>query len=150
MCMKMEKSKLIWKDRFKWFSTIYVLKLWQLTPHECKIPNYYEIMTQMWMPFFKMSIYPVLGCGWIWCCPQNMWRRSAGGRAECCSCSQCSCQQRGLPPPSWTTLILTQAKQINSFVCIFFGKYQSWIFSHKFKFEIKYMSIEYIAIAVLT
>ena len=53
--------------------------------------------------------------------------------------------------PSWTTLILTQAKQINSFVCIFFfGKYQSWIFSHKFKFEIKYMSIEYIAIAVLT
>ena len=32
----------------------------------------------------------------------------------------------------------------------FFGKYQSWIFSHKFKFEIKYMSIEYIAIAVLT
>ena len=93
----------------------------------------YECRSFKWVA----TSYPVLGCGWIWCCPQNMWRRSAGGRAECCSCSQCSCQQRGLPPPSWTTLTLTQAKQINSFVCIFFGKYQSWISSHKFKFEIR-------------
>ena len=45
---------------------------------------------------------------------------------------------------------INAGKADQQFCLHFFGKYQSWIFSHKFKFEIKYMSIKYIAIAVLT